>query len=262
MRVSLLASGSAGNASLFRARDGTTVLVDAGLSPRALQRSLKALGHSLPQALVITHAHSDHIAYARAIVERWQIPLHMTEGAARAAGLFGHDALKLFSPKEPFAVGGLIFSPLPLPHDTPQVALRISADGVSTALCTDLGEVPSTLPGFLARADLLLIEANHDEEMLERGPYPETLKRRIASARGHLSNRQTETLLRALPSSHRQVVLMHLSETNNRPELALAAAHAALGEREPVWVAPQRQTMSFEVAGQTPMRGQLQFVFS
>jgi phosphoribosyl 1,2-cyclic phosphodiesterase len=129
-------------------------------------------------------------------------------------------SLRTYSPREPFPVGDFLVTPLPIPHDTPQVSLRLSAGGHTAALATDLGEVPPELPKHLQGAEVLLMEANHDLDLLWSGPYLRALKRRVASPRGHLSNAQTCALLRRLSPATGTVVLMHLSETNNRPALA------------------------------------------
>ena len=119
---------------------------------------------------------------------------------------------------------------MPIPHDAAQVSFVVEGEGRRCGLATDLGEVPPALPEHLAGCDVVLLESNHDAKMLWDGPYPFHLKRRVAGDRGHLSNAQTGTALRSLDRRARDVVLMHLSETNNTPELAAAAAREALGD--------------------------------
>jgi phosphoribosyl 1,2-cyclic phosphodiesterase len=230
MRIVLLASGSAGNASLFEA-EGTRVLVDAGIAPRTLEAKLGAAGARLPQAIVVTHAHQDHVGQCLRLARRLKIPVYASEATARTPLLHGREEVRTFSAREPFAIGALTIAPTPLPHDAAQVALVVEGGGRRAAIVTDLGEVPPGLPAHLARCDVVLIESNHDLEMLQQGPYPAFLKRRIMSARGHLSNAQTHALLRVLPVETHTVVLMHLSKSNNRPDLALDSAHDALGGR-------------------------------
>jgi phosphoribosyl 1,2-cyclic phosphodiesterase len=170
--------------------------------------------------------------------------------------------VRTYSPREPFAVGSLTVAPLPIPHDAAQVALVVSDGATSAAIVTDLGEVPPALPEHLAGCDLLLVEANHDADMLARGPYPDFLKRRIASARGHLSNAQSAALLASLPPRARTVALMHLSATNNREDLALGVVRAALaGRGVRVVAASQRDTLVLEskpapLSEQLPLFGQ------
>jgi phosphoribosyl 1,2-cyclic phosphodiesterase len=242
MRVLTLASGSRGNATIVESRS-TRILVDAGLSLRAMKKRL-AEDQRL-DAVVVTHAHSDHVGHSRRIAAAYGVPLYMSESTARHTR---YDEATIFSPREPFAIGALTITPLPLPHDAAQVALTFE-DGVhKAALCTDLGEVPPALPELLSGADLLLLEANHDLQMLRDGPYPRDVKRRIASAGGHLSNAQTAALLKDIGPSLGRVVLMHLSEVNNRRELAVAAARAALPARVPIDVAEQDRAQTFSVS--------------
>lgn len=231
MRIAVFASGSRGNASAYESR-GTRILVDAGIGPRTLERKLRECAvEGPPHAIVVTHAHQDHVGHAEQLAKKLRIPVYMSEATARAVPLGGGVEVRRFSPREPFAIGALTIAPTPLPHDAAQVALVVS-DGVRSAgIATDLGEVPPALAEQVASCDVLLLESNHDPELLASGPYPEHLKRRIASARGHLANRQAAELLGVLSRRTHTVVLMHLSETNNRAELALASARDALPRR-------------------------------
>ncbi len=244
MRVSILASGSRGNATLFES-PRTRVLVDAGISRRRLHQRLHQLGRAaVIDAIVITHAHRDHVGHCRRLAAHHRVPLYMTEATARETG---YDDVRTFSPREPFAIGDLLVTPLPLPHDAAQVALRFSDGQSDAALCTDLGDIPPRLPELLHGCELLLLESNHDLDLLATGPYPEFLKRRIASARGHLSNAQAHALLRVVAPLTRRVVLMHLSETNNRVCLARASAEDAVsGYPVEVLVASQDQPLAVE----------------
>jgi phosphoribosyl 1,2-cyclic phosphodiesterase len=139
--------------------------------------------------------------------------------------------VRVFGTREPFRIGDLTVRPLPVPHDAAQVALRFEADGGgSVALATDLGEVSDALVRHLRGADAVLLESNHDPDMLWKGPYSNALKRRIASPRGHLSNEASASALARLDAWTRTVVLMHLSATNNTPALALDRAAEALAD--------------------------------
>lgn len=231
MKITVLASGSGGNATLFEAA-GTRVLVDAGIGPQALLRRLGEAGAGgPPDAVVLTHEHQDHFGQCLRLSRKLKIPIHASEATARVPALHGREGVRVFGMREPFAFGALTFSPLPLPHDAAQVALVIEGGGYRAALVTDLGEVPPGLVDHVRGCDVALVESNHDAEMLDRGPYPWFLKRRVASARGHLSNAQAHALLRALPAQTHTVVLLHLSQTNNRPDLALDSARDALSGR-------------------------------
>lgn len=230
MQVTVLRSGSSGNATLFSSRR-TRVLVDAGIPPTALARELAAadLVEACPlTAIIVTHAHRDHVGHASRIAQKRGIPVYLSEATARHVRMETGVETRIFHPREPFVIGDLSVAPLPLPHDAAQVALRFDDGGRRVAIATDLGQVPGALLGHLAGCDAVLLESNHDEDLLRLGPYPEFLKRRISSARGHLSNAQTGELLRVLPETVRTVVLLHLSETNNRPDLAVASAEDAL----------------------------------
>jgi phosphoribosyl 1,2-cyclic phosphodiesterase len=258
MKVVVIASGSGGNATLFES-GGTRVLVDAGVGPRTLADKLREAGSDLPQAIVITHAHQDHVGQCLRLSRRFKIPIYASEATARIDLFHGREQVRVYSPREPFMIGALTISPLPLPHDAAQVSLVFSDGERRAAIVTDLGEVPPALPGHLAGCDIALIEANHDPEMLQRGPYPAFLKRRISSARGHLSNLQTHTLLRNLSKETHTVVLMHLSETNNRPDLALTMAKDALsGRRIRLFAAAQNDCLALDAAAPlvpTPLGG-------
>ncbi|MGK3962339.1 MBL fold metallo-hydrolase [Sorangium sp. So ce118] len=269
MQITIIASGSGGNATLFASR-GTRVLVDAGVGPRVLAQCLAAAATAgargctpdhtsertsgstadwTPDAIVITHAHADHIGVAARYNKKHKIPIYASEATARAAHLGDPERVRVFSPREPFAIGALTFSPKPLPHDAAQVALVVDDGARRAALVTDLGEVPPGLLEHVAGCDVLMLESNYDEGMLDAGPYPQHLKRRILSARGHLSNAQACALLAALPGGTHTVALMHLSENNNRPDLALAAARdALLGKRARLLAAPPRGPLVLDTA--------------
>ncbi|MEO7329922.1 MAG: MBL fold metallo-hydrolase [Minicystis sp.] len=252
MKVAILASGSAGNATLFSAQ-GTSVLVDAGIGPRTLARKLGEIGADLPQAIIITHAHQDHVGHCLKLSKRLKIPVYASEATSRCEALRGREQVRVYDAREPFVIGALTIAPTPLPHDAAQVALTFSDGAHKAGIVTDLGEVPPGLLPHLAGCQLLLIESNHDADLLQRGPYPAFLKRRIGSARGHLSNAQTHALLQRLPCETSAVVLMHLSTTNNRPELALSSAMDALsGRKVQLSAASQDELMVFDVAALPP----------
>ncbi len=230
MRVTVLASGSGGNACLFD--DGATcVLVDAGIPPATVQQRLARAGARAPDAVVITHAHHDHYAHVDAVSQHFGAPVWVSESTRRRLSLHGAMRVRVFGARTAFEVGTVTVTPTPVPHDAAQVALRLTGrDGRSAALATDLGEVPPALEGLFRGCDTVLLESNHDVGMLWRGPYSMQLKRRVASAHGHLSNDQCAALLRRLDRSVEAVVLMHLSETNNLPEIARACAAEALAD--------------------------------
>ncbi|MBI2388775.1 MAG: MBL fold metallo-hydrolase [Deltaproteobacteria bacterium] len=254
MRVTVLASGSSGNATLFES-GASSVLVDAGVAPRALEESLVSLGARVPDAIVITHAHLDHVGHAARIARRRNVPVYLTEATSRAVQLPAQVEEYRFQTREPFEIGALLLEPLPVPHDAANVSLRISDAASSAGLATDLGEPTGALLDHLRGCDVVLLESNHDERLLACGPYPFYLKRRVASSRGHLSNRQAHALLRRLGPRAHTVVLVHLSSTNNTPELALEEARDALSVRVAVHVAPARGTLSVQTTLERLERG-------
>jgi phosphoribosyl 1,2-cyclic phosphodiesterase len=242
VRVTVLASGSSGNAALFEST-GTSILVDAGVGPRVLEQALTAIGARLPDAIVVTHAHLDHVGHAARIARRRHIPVYLTEATAREVRLPGEVEEFRFGTRDPFAIGDLVVAPLPVPHDAANVALTISDDSGAATLATDVGEPTARLVEHLQGSDIVLLESNHDEGMLHSGPYPLYLQRRVASARGHLSNRQACAVLRKLSPQTHTVVLMHLSGANNTPALASEEARESLPSRVALHVAPVRGTL-------------------
>lgn len=231
MRVTILASGSGGN-SLLVESSGARVLVDAGIPAPTIAKRMAASGHRAgPQAVLVTHAHGDHHRYAVDAALRFRAPIWVSDATRPMLSLQGAPSVRVFGTREPFRVGDLVVKPLPVPHDAAQVALRFEDDeGHSVALATDLGEVTDGLVQHLRGAEVVLLESNHDVDMLWRGPYSNALKRRIASPRGHLSNEATASALARLDARTRTVCLMHLSETNNTPAVALERAAEALSE--------------------------------
>lgn len=232
----------------------TTVIVDAGFNPRALTRRL-ALAGKRPedvQALLLTHEHTDHACGAAAACKRWNWPLHATAGTLSnlpdAATLVG-TSMFVATLNCAFTVGGLSVIATPVPHDASEAAALVITDqasGCRVGIATDLGHVPESLPKYFERLDLLVVESNHDERMLADGPYPWMLKRRIGSQLGHLSNNQAATFLaQCTHKGLRSVVLAHLSETNNTPDIAVLAATTALRKAgwkcDDVWAAHQSE---------------------
>ena len=233
MRITVLGSGSEGNVLLLESRE-TAVLVDAGLSYRKLVQRFSAIGREPPRniaAVLVTHSHGDHAAHASTYATRLNCPVRATRATLDAIRLRPEARRDPFAEGRSFRVGDIAIRSRKLPHDAPQVALRFETKDTTLGLATDLGHVPKGLASFLSECETLLLESNHDSELLANGPYPTSLKRRVGGSLGHLSNAQAGDLLAELPHAPREVVLMHLSETNNAPHLARASAEAALGHR-------------------------------
>jgi phosphoribosyl 1,2-cyclic phosphodiesterase len=241
----LLASGSKGNAVYVRA-GSTAVLIDCGLSARELLRRLELAGLAADglQAILITHEHRDHMAGARVLAKRLRLPVLATKATWAACGDMQATRHQAFAAGESFSLGSLTLQPFSTPHDAADpVGLVISARAARLGLCTDLGQALGLVERRLTGCQALILESNHDPQLLAQGPYPPWLKQRVRSRHGHLSNQQSAELLGKLhhPELER-VTLAHLSETNNRPELAAQAAAGALaglGSRTVVGLAAQ-----------------------
>jgi phosphoribosyl 1,2-cyclic phosphodiesterase len=235
-RFRVLGSGSAGNSTLVEA-DGTRILIDAGLGPRILAERLLAAGvdpGSL-DAVFVSHEHGDHARGAAAFSARWGVRLCGTRGTYAAAG-FGADDLAGYDVVAAGAtrcVGGLQVTAVAVPHDAAEpLAFVVSANGASLGHATDFGHVSRGLVDAFRGCDALLMESNYDPDMLRRGPYPWSLKERILGGQGHLSNGDVARFLgQGLGEACRTVVLAHLSQKNNHPDLAQTSAEQALRRR-------------------------------
>ena len=231
MRVDALASGSSGNAYLVRSGP-TSVLLEAGLSAARLSTFLAARGIDPRQlaGILLTHAHSDHLRGARALSDRYGVPIFATAGTLGHRELRNSRLARPIAADRTFQVGELDVLPFAVPHDCAEpVAFRISGEQATICLATDLGFIPDGMAGRLAGAELVILEANHDEELLWRGPYPPFLKRRVSGDHGHLSNAVAARCLAGLQCRPpREVWLAHLSVVNNRVSTAVDAVRSAL----------------------------------
>jgi phosphoribosyl 1,2-cyclic phosphodiesterase len=242
--VTVLASGSRGNSTIVES-SSTRILVDAGISCRETFKRLKHLGqdpHSL-SAILISHEHSDHVYGLLVLATKLNIPVFMTgathEAWARALRDDCGDVPQLpnvekFSSGQRFMIGDITVTPFTIPHDAADpVGFTFRSEGVKVAIATDLGYVTPNVSDQLRGCDVLVIESNHDLEMLRGGPYPWSVKQRVMSRVGHLSN---DALADFFTSDYdggaAYVVLAHLSEHNNLPEVARMAAEKALGPRQ------------------------------
>lgn len=247
MRFASLGSGSRGNALLVEA-DGTRVLIDCGFGPRELGRRLARLGVEVGDidAILVTHEHSDHVGGVVRCAERHGIAVYATAGTCVAASGLAGLRVERFDSHASFAVGALEVHPYPVPHDAREPVQFVLADGRHRlGVLTDAGHVTPHMVDMLTGCDALVLECNHDPEMLARGSYPGHLKRRIAGRFGHLDNGAAAELLRRVYARRLQhVVCAHLSEQNNRPALAVAAVAAALG-CAPDWVGVAGQDEGF-----------------
>lgn len=233
VRITVLGSGSSGNATLVEA-GGTRILVDAGLRPRTVRkRARAALGITLGalDGIVVTHAHCDHAAHASSCGEVFGAPVYLSESTRRGIRFRHEPRVRVFGARAAFRIGAIDVHPLPVPHDAPNVALVFSHLGAKAGMVTDVGCVTHQLVDHLRGCSAVFVESNYDPHLLLHGPYPEEIQRRVRGGTGHLSNGQTAELLRALDRRTETVVLMHLSERNNLPELARDVATDALSKR-------------------------------
>ena len=240
VRVTSLASGSSGNATLIQT-ERTRILIDAGIGPRLLAGGLRQYGTTVDalDAVAVTHEHSDHIR-GLAPLRRAGVPFVTTGGTASALELDTANRTILRGTGT-VEIGDLTLTALTVSHDAREpVAFAVEHAEARILLLTDLGRFDDEYLPWLTRADLIILESNHDAELLRRGPYPPHLKRRVASDLGHLSNEAAAgALARALVgrTGMPTIWLGHLSDTNNRPLLAVqatVAALAAIGRVAPV----------------------------
>src|ERR1700722_7277491 len=226
MRLSVLGSGSKGNALLVEAGD-TRVLIDAGFAPRTLARRLR--GIAVPpesiSALVVTHEHDDHASGVAANAERHGWRVYATRGTIGAVPAL--QGAEIITPGVPTTIDRFEVLAVRVSHDAAEPIAIVVTDrttGERTGIAYDLGVVTESLRRAFERLDTLVVEANHDPELLRIGPYPPVVRRRIASSYGHLSNAAAGAFVANVKHRGlRQVVLAHLSENCNTPALALAA---------------------------------------
>ena len=237
MRFASLGSGSRGNATLVEAGQ-TRLLVDCGYPLRELERRLDALGLCAEAltAILVTHEHADHVRGVGPLARRHGIPVWSSAGTARAAALGELPAVRVFSSHAgAFVIGEVEIAPYAVPHDAREPCQFVfAAQGRRLGVLTDAGRVTPHIIASLSGVDALLLECNYDPEMLAHGPYPPPLRARVGGPLGHLSNTQAARLLERLDHGRlSHLVAGHLSEKNNRPELArdalLDAARAVEG---------------------------------
>ena len=231
-------SGSSGNCYyLFTETDG--LLIDAGVGVRALKKYCRDYGLSLSSVrhLLITHDHADHIKCVGSLSHEYHLPVYATsivhEGIDRNYSVSRKVANELrhnITPGEPMQLGDFLVTPFSVPHDSSDnVGYEVQAQGVTFCVITDAGCITPEMATFIGRANYLVLEANHDCEMLQQGPYPQHLKVRIASETGHLNNNDCgEAIAQHMSEGLRHVFLCHLSEENNHPELARKSVEAVL----------------------------------
>lgn len=257
MRLSVLASGSKGNAVLVE-MDGTRLLIDVGIGLRRIKACLAALGLSLDalDGVLLTHEHRDHVAGLGALLREVPLPVYSRPGTI--AALSPRDDLPMacfHSFRGDMTVGQVKVEPFPLSHDAAEpVGYRVRGSRTCT-VATDLGFVTGVVQDAIEGADALVLEANHDPATLKQGGYPWPLKQRILSNRGHLANLDAAWALARMKRRPAQVVLAHLSEENNRPALAeetvrdILLRQGVLLSGMAIALARQQEMVSFGASG-------------
>ena len=239
-----MASGSAGNSTLLETTS-TTLLIDAGIGRKETLRRFEALGRERPQhvdGILITHEHSDHSSALAQLARQWNCPAYLTEPTHREIlkmypdGPFQKmERVEHIHAGESFQIGDIEINPFAIPHDAADpVGYCFRANGVKVAIVTDLGYLPELVKHHLREADFLILESNHDLEMLKVGPYPWFIKQRVMSRTGHLSNTVVSEFLadaELFDGRARHLVLAHISEQNNNPDLVRISAEEALSRR-------------------------------
>jgi phosphoribosyl 1,2-cyclic phosphodiesterase len=239
--VSVLASGSRGNSTVIESSQAR-ILVDAGISCRETFKRLKLIGLDPRQlsAIVITHEHSDHVYGLATLAKKLNVPVFMTGATHQAWARSLRDEageppklarLEIFSAGRSFQIADVTVSAFTIPHDAADpVGFTFRAEGTKIAVATDLGYIPASVCDHLRKCDVLVVESNHDLEMLRVGPYPWSVKQRVMSRVGHLSNESlAQFFAKDYDGGASYIVLAHLSEQNNHPEVARRAAESALG---------------------------------
>ena len=252
--VGTIGTGSGGN-GFFVARDDALLLIDCGFAAREVERRLEQLGRrpEMIRGLLLSHEHGDHVKGATAMSRRYRVTVHATRGTYRGVPSLRRKKVRFeeLAPGQPVQIPPFGVEPFPVVHDAASpVGFLVETGGCRIAFTTDLGQVSAAVRSAWDRADVLVVESNHDLDMLRLGPYPEVLKQRVASPSGHLSNQALAGYLR-LRRSRRpdRVVLTHLSEANNDPGLAVLSARTALdGASVPVSAFTQRDPVELTIS--------------
>ncbi|MBQ2661955.1 MAG: MBL fold metallo-hydrolase [Clostridia bacterium] len=234
-----LFSGSSGNSSYIETGD-TCILVDAGLTGKAIESALRQIGKSPADlnAILITHEHTDHINAAGVLSRRYDLPIYANAGTWRGMlpliGNIKQKNIRVFETNRDFYIKDVNILPFKTPHDSNEsVGYAFFHNGIKLSLMTDIGHMNEQLLSAVENSDLLLIESNHDVELLQAGPYPYQLKRRILSDNGHLSNENAgKALAKLYTRGVRHALLGHLSHENNFEQLAMETVRGVLREND------------------------------
>lgn len=238
-----LGSGSKGNGTLIRKAD-THVLLDCGFTLKETERRLARLDVSPEKlsAIFVTHEHSDHINGVGPLARKYRIPVYLTPGTWHTGRIGEVPSVELISSHGDILLGEITISPVAVPHDAREpVQYIFQSEGKTLGVLTDLGSFTRQVTDHYADCDALVLEANHCPVMLDNGPYPESLKQRVGSDWGHLSNQQTDEFLKSLTKPLKHLVLAHLSEQNNSRTKVQQVLKSQLEKAENVLFACQQQ---------------------
>jgi len=269
VRITVLASGSRGNCTVV-ASATTRILVDAGLSCKETLKRLRLAGEEPEKlsAIIISHEHADHVGGLPVLARKLKVPVYMTapthlawfRGERQEARRAGEEAadlerLELFEAGHSFAIGDVAVSSFTIPHDAADpVGFTFKIDGVKIGIVTDLGYMPANVRQHVRGCAGLVIESNHDVEMLRVGPYPWQVKQRVMSRVGHLSNESlAEFFAGDYDGGAAFLVLAHLSEQNNHPEIARRAAELALAGRASLFQGTSRLMLASQAQALEPI---------
>ena len=216
-------------------------MIDAGFGVRSLKRRLTEadLELSALDAIFLTHGHTDHVAGVPSVLKEFpETPVYMSEGTRfEVPALTKVESWERLESAVKVEIGEFSVEPFDVPHDAAEpLGFRVTTNGTAGVLATDLGEITPIVDRYLERCDWMVLESNHDVDLLKVGPYPWELKRRVLSRTGHLSNNALADFLRhSFDGTAQHLFLAHLSRQNNEPELAFSAAHGAVCERHPLF---------------------------
>ena len=248
MRFTSLGSGSSGNGLVVES-GATRVLMDCGFTLAEVKLRLERVGLAPSQlaGILVTHEHDDHMGGVARLAKRFAVPVYLTRGAAQwLPPDFPAVLVRIIDSHTPFAIGDLQVEPFPVPHDAREPVQYAFSDGdARLGVATDLGCITQHVVEKLSRCTALVVECNHDLDMLMGGPYPVSLKHRVSGRFGHLDNHCARDLVAAVDRSRlRHLIAAHLSKQNNTPALAVAAM-AVGADCEESWVGVACQEMGF-----------------
>lgn len=252
MRFASIGSGSEGNGTLIACGE-TLILLDCGFSAKETVRRLREKNVEPEQltAILVTHEHTDHIKGVSVLSSRYNIPVYLTWGTFCCKPLRQRPLIEslvtIITPHDVFVIGGIEVQPVPVPHDAREPTQFVFSTGQwRVGVLTDVGSITAHIISVYKGCDALLLECNHDLELLTNGPYPETLKRRVAGDFGHLNNQQAALLLKAVYSERLQhLVITHVSQKNNALDRVKGALIDAVS-CSPDWIRVADQNTGFE----------------